>query len=73
MVNIWFLKYCVKIDSCMLSRTQHVHLHYIPVVLIPRRTGTIEEVAAITKFIVSKEASFNTACCFDLSGGRATY
>ena len=43
--------------------------HYHP----PYRTGTIEEVAAITKFIVSKEASFNTAFCFDLSGGRATY
>lgn len=37
------------------------------------RCCSVEEVASITKFIVSKEASFNTGCCFDLSGGRATY
>ena len=37
------------------------------------RCCTVEEVVAITKFIVSKEASFNTGYCFDLTGGRATY
>lgn len=37
------------------------------------RLGTIEETAAISCWIVSKEASFNTAFVFDLSGGRATY
>ncbi|MBK8506223.1 MAG: SDR family oxidoreductase [Saprospiraceae bacterium] len=37
------------------------------------RLGTIEETAAISTWIVSKEASFNTAFVFDLSGGRATY
>ena len=38
-----------------------------------KRCGTLEEVAAIACWIVSKEASFNTAFIFDLSGGRATY
>jgi len=38
-----------------------------------KRCGTIEEVAATAAFIVSPEASFNTATCFDLTGGRATY
>ncbi len=37
------------------------------------RLGTIEEVAALACWIVSQEASFNTGCIFDLSGGRATY
>jgi len=38
-----------------------------------KRLGTVEEVAAISCWIVSKEASFNTGFIFDLSGGRATY
>lgn len=37
------------------------------------RLGTIEEAAALSCWIVSKEASFNTGFVFDLSGGRATY
>lgn len=37
------------------------------------RTGTIEEVAALVHFLVSREASFTTAQCYDISGGRATY
>ncbi|WP_422083566.1 SDR family NAD(P)-dependent oxidoreductase [Ulvibacterium sp.] len=37
------------------------------------RLGTTDEVAALACWIVSKEASFNTGCIFDLSGGRATY
>ena len=38
-----------------------------------KRLGTIEEVASLACWIVSEEASFNTGCVFDLSGGRATY
>lgn len=38
-----------------------------------KRCGTLDEVAAISAWIVSKEASFNTAFVFDLSGGRAVY
>ncbi|MDE3180855.1 MAG: SDR family oxidoreductase [Acidobacteriota bacterium] len=37
------------------------------------RTGTIEEVAALIHFLVSREASFTTGQCYDISGGRATY
>lgn len=37
------------------------------------RTGTIEEVAALVHYLVSKDASFTTGQCFDISGGRATY
>lgn len=38
-----------------------------------QRLGTVEECAAIATWICSTEASFNTGCVFDLSGGRATY
>jgi 3-oxoacyl-[acyl-carrier protein] reductase len=38
-----------------------------------RRTGTIEEIAAVVHFLASPEASFVTAQCYDASGGRATY
>lgn len=38
-----------------------------------KRCGTLDEVTALGCWIVSPEASFNTACVFDLSGGRATY
>jgi 3-oxoacyl-[acyl-carrier protein] reductase len=37
------------------------------------RTGTIEEIAALVHFLVSRESSFTTGQCYDISGGRATY
>ncbi len=43
-------------------------------VRIPRgRFVEVDEVAAMTAWLVSKENSFTTASAFDLSGGRATY
>ncbi|MDQ3845353.1 MAG: SDR family oxidoreductase [Bacteroidota bacterium] len=38
-----------------------------------KRMGTIEEVAALSSWIVSDECSFTTGFVFDCSGGRATY
>jgi len=38
-----------------------------------KRCGTLDEVAALTSWIVSPEASFNTGFTFDLTGGRAVY
>ncbi|MFO0950821.1 MAG: SDR family NAD(P)-dependent oxidoreductase [Isosphaeraceae bacterium] len=37
------------------------------------RVGTVDEVAALIHFLASKEASFTTGQCYDISGGRATY
>jgi 2-dehydro-3-deoxy-L-rhamnonate dehydrogenase (NAD+) len=37
------------------------------------RPGTIEEIAALVHYLVSREASFTTGQCYDISGGRATY
>ncbi len=38
-----------------------------------RRTGTVEEVAAMLAFMVSRACSFTTGFTFDASGGRAVY
>jgi 3-oxoacyl-[acyl-carrier protein] reductase len=38
-----------------------------------KRTGSLEEAAAMIAFIVSQECSFTTGFTFDPSGGRATY
>lgn len=38
-----------------------------------QRCGTLDEVAAMVAFIVSRETSFTTGFTFDLSGGRAVY
>ena len=38
-----------------------------------KRLCSLEEVASTAAWIVSPEASFNTAFTFDLTGGRATY
>ena len=37
------------------------------------RTGTIDEVSALVHYLASREASFTTGQCYDISGGRATY
>ncbi|MCL5670579.1 MAG: glucose 1-dehydrogenase [Acidobacteria bacterium] len=37
------------------------------------RTGKIEEVAALVHYLASREASFTTGQCYDISGGRSTY
>lgn len=37
------------------------------------RVGTIDEVAALIHYLVSREAGFTTGQCYDVSGGRATY
>ncbi len=48
-------------------------LNYMAEKIPMKRLGTVEEAAALSCWIVSEEASFNTAAIFDLSGGRAVY
>jgi len=38
-----------------------------------KRTGLPEEVAAVVHFLASRDCSFVTGQCYDVSGGRATY
>jgi 3-oxoacyl-[acyl-carrier protein] reductase len=38
-----------------------------------KRCGTLDEIAALSCWVVSPEASFCTGFTFDLTGGRAVY
>lgn len=38
-----------------------------------KRTGLPEEVAAVVHFLASRDCSFVTGQCYDVSGGRSTY
>lgn len=38
-----------------------------------KRTGQPEEVAAVVHFLCSRDCSFVTGQCYDVSGGRSTY
>lgn len=61
------------ISTDMNKATDPKMLAYMASKIPMGRLGTVAEVAAISTWIVSKEASFNTGFIFDLSGGRATY
>lgn len=61
------------IKTAMNDNTAPEQLAYMTAKIPMGRLGTIEEVASIATWIVSKEASFNTGFIFDISGGRATY
>ena len=37
------------------------------------RPAQAEEVANVVRFLLSDDASFVTAACYDVSGGRASY
>lgn len=57
----------------MNADTDPAMLKYMTDKIPMGRLGTVDEVAALAAWIVSEEASFNTAYVFDLSGGRATF
>ena len=61
------------IQTAFNDNTAPEQLAYMTAKIPMGRLGTVEEVASIAAWIVSKEASFNTGFIFDLSGGRATY
>ena len=63
------------VNTLFFSRTS-VHnsrVKYMTDKIPMQRLGQLSEVAALAAWIVSPEASFNTAFTFDLTGGRATY
>jgi 3-oxoacyl-[acyl-carrier protein] reductase len=61
------------IRTIMNENTSAEQLAYMTAKIPMKRLGTVEEVAAISCFIVSDENSFSTGFIYDISGGRATY
>lgn len=61
------------IKTAMNEKTAPEQLAYMTSKIPMKRLGTVEEVAAMSAWIVSKECSFSTGFVFDISGGRATY
>ncbi|MFI5192860.1 MAG: SDR family NAD(P)-dependent oxidoreductase [Chitinophagales bacterium] len=61
------------IETPMNLSTSREQLDYMVAKIPMRRLGTVEEVAAMSCFIVSEENSFSTGFIYDISGGRATY
>ncbi|HJS54522.1 MAG TPA: SDR family NAD(P)-dependent oxidoreductase [Chitinophagaceae bacterium] len=61
------------IKTAMNEKTAPEQLAYMTAKIPMGRLGTVEEVAALSCWVISKEASFNTGFIFDISGGRATY
>lgn len=61
------------IRTAMNDQTDPKQLEYMIAKIPMNRLGTIDEMASLCSWIVSKEASFTTGFVFDLSGGRATY
>ncbi len=61
------------IHTQMLDQLTEAQVGYMTSRIPMQRTGTPEEVAAVAHFLSSRDCSFVTAQCYDVSGGRATY
>lgn len=61
------------IRTAMNENTAPEQLAYMTAKIPMQRLGTIDEVAALSCYIVSDENSFSTGFTYDISGGRATY
>ena len=61
------------IRTALVERMNSEQVTYMTDKIPMKRCGTLEEVAALAAFIVSKENAFTTGFTYDMSGGRATY
>jgi 2-dehydro-3-deoxy-L-rhamnonate dehydrogenase (NAD+) len=61
------------VQTKILDNVSKTTLDYMLSKIPMGRTGRIEEIAALVHFLASKESSFTTGQCYDISGGRATY
>jgi NAD(P)-dependent dehydrogenase (short-subunit alcohol dehydrogenase family) len=61
------------IRTAMVEKIAPEQVKYMTDKIPMKRCGTVEEVAAMSAWIASKECSFCTGSVFDLSGGRAVY
>jgi NAD(P)-dependent dehydrogenase (short-subunit alcohol dehydrogenase family) len=61
------------IETPILKQITQQQIDYMTSRIPMGRLGRPEEVAAVVHFLASDDASFVTAQCYDVSGGRATY
>jgi NAD(P)-dependent dehydrogenase (short-subunit alcohol dehydrogenase family) len=61
------------IETEILADLPAEQIKYMTDKIPMRRSGTVDEFAAMAMFIVSAENSFITGFTFDLTGGRAVY
>lgn len=61
------------IRTRMLEQLTPEQVDYMVQRIPMKRTGQPEEVAAVVHFLASRDSSFVTGQCYDVSGGRATY
>lgn len=61
------------IRTAMVEMMPAEQVKYMTDKIPMKRCGTLDELADMAVFIVSRENSFSTGFTFDLSGGRATY
>ncbi|MDX2022015.1 MAG: SDR family NAD(P)-dependent oxidoreductase [Deltaproteobacteria bacterium] len=61
------------INTPLVQAMEPAQVAYMTEKIPMQRTGSLDEVASLACWIISREASFTTGFTFDLSGGRATY
>ena len=61
------------VQTRILDQITPEQVRYMTDKIPMKRTGKPEEIAYVVHFLASPEASFVTAQCYDVSGGRATY
>jgi 2-dehydro-3-deoxy-L-rhamnonate dehydrogenase (NAD+) len=61
------------IRTRLLEQLTQAQVDYMVQRIPMKRTGQPEEVAAVVHFLSSRDCSFVTGQCYDVSGGRATY
>jgi NAD(P)-dependent dehydrogenase (short-subunit alcohol dehydrogenase family) len=61
------------IQTPMVDAMPEAQVNYMTSKIPMKRCGSLDEVASMATFIVSREASFTTGFTFDLTGGRAVY
>lgn len=57
----------------MVEKMEPLQVKYMTDKIPMKRCGKLNEIANLTAWVVSKEASFNTGFTFDMTGGRAVY
>lgn len=61
------------IQTPMVDAMPEAQVKYMTDKIPMKRCGTLDEIAHMAAFIVSRETGFTTGFTFDMTGGRATY